>query len=156
MPGPREFALPRSREPAPSRFRGSARRGACRRAFPLVLACWTAACAGTRTWTELQPPWTEARIAPEKQLRVRAHETPTVVLLEDAHVTTHDGRTFLAGRNAEPPHERGELAFDAIASIEVERYDTLGTVTLILVIALVVGGIVFAQYTPSGGAFFSF
>jgi hypothetical protein len=121
------------------------------RFLALLLACWTAGCVA---WTPLERPWTEARIAPEKQLRVRWRDAPSVVVLTDVHVTTQGGREYLTGRNAEPPCETGEIALDLVATIDVERRDALGTVTLILVIAIVVGGLVFAEYTPSEGAFY--
>lgn len=124
---------------------------AWRRALALFLVVWTSGCVA---WTPLERPWTEARIAPEKQIRVRWREAPSVVVMRDAHVTTRDGREYLTGRNAEPPCEEGEIALDAVATIEVERRDVLGTVTLIVVVAIVVGGLVFAEYTPSGGAFY--
>ena len=124
---------------------------AVHRALALLLACWTTACVA---WTPLERPWTEARLAPEKQLRVRWRDAPSVVVMKDVHVTTRDGRDYLTGRNAGPPHEEGEIALDLVGSIEVERRDVLGTLTLVIIVAIVVGGIVFAEYTPSGGAFY--
>lgn len=125
------------------------------RALALVLAFllpFVGSCVEFHTWTPLERPWTNEKLAREHKVRVQRIDQPGVTL-RGARIEQLSTGEHLVGGNADDPRVQVEIALDRVTSIHVWRTEFGRVVLVVVIVALLVSGIVTFDHSMSGALF---
>ena len=123
------------------------------RTLAVVLLLLAASCGSFNAWQRLGRPWTNERLAHEKEVRVLRVDQPTLTLRHARIGPSAEGEALIG---VGPTDARAELAvpLDHVSGVEVRRLSA-GSVALVLLIVLVLaaGVVTFGEGAQFGTLF---